>query len=160
MREAVRKRERIGGIVILIAGFLVAVYGTPEVLLARKSGNWPTVPGTVVSSDVDSSHVGRGRLKYWPEVEYEYLVDGELFEGDRISHAQVRLIGTYLGGATQTADHYRVGREVKVAYDPDNPASSVLEPGFDSKLLAVLIFGSVMMLCGVIMLVHTRKRRV
>lgn len=143
----------------MIAGFVVAVYGTPEVLLARKSGNWPTVPGTVVSSDVDSSHVGRGRTKYWPEVEYEYLVDGELFEGNRISHIHIRLIGTFLGGATRTADHYRLGREVKVAYDPDNPASSVLEPGFDPKVLVIPGFGSVMMLCGVIMLIHTRKKR-
>ena len=52
-------------------------------------------------------------------------------------------------GARKIAQKYPKGKKVTVYYMPDNPAESLLEPGFSYKVFAWPLVGIVMFVIGV-----------
>ena len=52
-------------------------------------------------------------------------------------------------GAQKIAQKYPKGKKVTVYYMPDNPAESLLEPGFSYKVFAWPLVGIVMFVIGV-----------
>lgn len=108
---------------------------------ALESLYWPKVTVTVTSSDVSTgvSNVGR----WWqPELTYEYQVAGQSYRSGNIRYLMPPFY--HAEGARQIQAEYPKGEQVKAAYDPQNPASSVLEPGIPAdmwwRLLMPLFF--------------------
>lgn len=97
-----------------------------KLVQARSSLRWPSVMGTVTGSGTKTQSSLRGGPATAADVRYMYEVDGKRFEGTRISFGQY---GTGDGGhARKEAEKYPVGKPVTVYYDPNSPATAVLEP--------------------------------
>jgi hypothetical protein len=95
------------------------------------SVHWPTVAAYVSSSEVNT---GTSNIGTWwaPAISYEYEVGGKRFEA-----ANIRYLMPHYYRETPAADTiapYPAGSQVRVSYDPQNPAESVLEPGVPSGM--------------------------
>ncbi len=106
------------------------------------SDNWSQIDGVILTSEVreytvkKSVHYDDGRQsttsepEYEPSMLYRYSVGDVEMQGYRIAignsgysdRAQAQII----------VDKYPQGEDIQVYYDPDNPESSLLEPGLPS----------------------------
>lgn len=104
------------------------------------TGNWETVDGVVTSSSVTESTGGEGGTTYCLNVYYEYVVDGNTYNGDRVSFSSDNSCDSWSQNAD---DDYPEGSEITVYYDPSDPSESVLESGLsgvDFIMCCFLIF--------------------
>ena len=102
---------------------------------AARARQWPTAPGRVETSDVQSYQVrsrstgessASWKAKSWPNIVYGYDVAGVHYRGDKIS---------YFGSGSNSEDiarkvtkRFPVGTQLTVHYNPDNPAESAIDP--------------------------------
>jgi hypothetical protein len=96
---------------------------------ARACRKWPHVTGRITAapdSDDSDSTIPRPRFgRGMPEIRYSYLVDGKEYEGYNVSFdPEIRRNAALL---RRLSEHYEVGEEVAVFYDPKNPGVSVLK---------------------------------
>ncbi len=124
----------------LFGGWLLAV-ALRDRLEARAVDSWPATTGVVTESSVvdhGPSGSGSGRdprsRRYEPRVRYEYEVEGQRFEGNRLAIVTPRRGNR--AAADRDLDAFRAGTTVTVYYDPEAPATSVLRRG-------VLVCGTV-----------------
>jgi hypothetical protein len=126
-----------------ISAVILIKFGS-DILKAQKSRSWPTASGTVLDSGMEA-HQSRdedGDIKttYGATIQYKYLVDGQEFQGNRRTFSNVRT--SSVRNTEKILERYPLGSSVDVFYDPDDPSSSVLEPGVGAGtyiLLAVPI---------------------
>jgi hypothetical protein len=136
------------GLAAVLLGFAgwMLVKGLGERNLAEDSKGWPTAPSVVTASDTERDTVNRRRggreTRYRVRVEYDYVVDGASYHGDRIRAACCSYEDW--SKADQKARQYRVRSTVQVRYDPDNPGRAVLEPGGAGWWWVVAGLGAVM----------------
>jgi hypothetical protein len=120
--------------VFAAVGLALLVAGLRDVWKAARSKRWPRAPGTVVSAEelqhqreLPESAGGGTRLHYEARIHYEYSV-GRVHIGSSV----VRLGPTESSSEEQaqsTLARYLPGQQVQVAYNPQDPTESVLEPG-------------------------------
>ena len=98
--------------------------------LVEASMHWQTTTGKIIASEVthgpQTERGGtRAAPKFYPEIKYEYVVNGAMFSSER------RGIGGEIGmaenAARTIAERYAVGSDVTVYYDPARPAEALLE---------------------------------
>ncbi len=101
--------------------------------LCLTSLRWPTVPVQVTASGVNT---GTSNLGNWwaPDVQYEYHLGGRVYRSTNIRYLMPPFYHEEEARVVQAA--YPQGAEVKAAYDPKNPARSVLEPGVPPDMWA------------------------
>ncbi len=116
-------------LLVLTALFLLRQY-LPWFRYARACRKWPHAMGkiTVAPGSEDSgsffSRPGFGRGI--PEIRYSFLVDGKEYEGNNVSFdPEIRRNAAL---RRRISEHYEVGEEVAVYYDPKDPGVSVLKP--------------------------------
>lgn len=94
--------------------------------LSLVSLHWPKVSARVIASGLDT---GRSTIGAWwsPDVVYEYGLDGHEYRSSTIRYV---MPPSYEENEAQAIlATYPVDAQISVAYDPRNPARSVLEPG-------------------------------
>jgi len=104
-----------------VAFLSLIIYLTRRV---RKAARWTEGRAHITRAkvQVDHSHFDKTRAINKAAVAYEFTVDGKTIHGDRIS------IGLAPAERVdETLKRYRVGAEVPVYYDPQNPRDCVLE---------------------------------
>jgi hypothetical protein len=100
---------------------------------ASASAAWPSVAGTVVAAEVQTRRHGGGlsggrqSAQHTPLIAYHYGVGDQGYQGTRIRYGL--LVFNFKGGAEKVLAPYPVGAQVRVHYNPANPADSVLEAG-------------------------------
>lgn len=112
-----------------------------EIQKAKASATWPTVNGTILSSE-------RAKVMFrkQPRVTYLYSVNGTALTSHRISFA-----AGYPPRETEAIlRRYPVGKEVSVAYASDNPAEATLETGSNRQVTAQM---RVLLICFVLIVV-------
>ena len=108
----------------------IAVYLTLSLgnafYLSLVSLRWPKVPVRVTSSGVNT---GRSNMGTWwaPEVEYEYRVSGRAYNSGTIRYLMPPFYEQDEARAVLAG--YPAEAQRTAAYDPQEPARSVLEPG-------------------------------
>ena len=115
-------------------GILIVLYGEYKLKQARASVEWPTVPGRIVKSEVDSHTDDEGQTSYSSDIEYVYTVEGIEYQSD------VVVLGGHEYNVHRTVGRYPVGLAVEVSYDPGKPRRAVLEPGVESRASQTLGF--------------------
>jgi hypothetical protein len=107
------------GAVLLVFGLYMAVQG-------ERSRNWPTAPGIVTESYMQSNRslTDRRQRSSSARITYRYPVNGTFYTNDVISYGK----GLFDNEYTQVRV-YAQGSRVEVRYDPGNPARAVLDPG-------------------------------
>ncbi len=94
--------------------------------LCLASLRWPKVPALITSSGLNT---GTSNIGTWwaPDVEYRYEVGGATYRGANIRYLMPSFYREEPATAVQAP--YPPGLSIEVAYDPQNPGRSVLEPG-------------------------------
>jgi hypothetical protein len=141
----------IGYIILLAIGVVLLVVFGRNVIRGRESQNWPTVPGTVLYTGMETYQStdddGSTTTTYGATIQYNYAVAGQSYEGNRRTFSEVRTSSRRR--AEQILQKYPQGSAISVHYDPDNPAESVLETGVSWGAYALLAFAAIMTIAGV-----------
>ncbi len=123
----------IGIIVILALDF----FFIRNLLLQFESRNYPNTTGLITRSAVTSkntmSRTGSGyasHTSYGVDLAYHFEVNGQPFEGTHLRYT--KMFSTHDWAEQQVAAR-PVGLQVRVFYNPQNPADSVLIAGIDSS---------------------------
>ena len=74
-----------GGMFAAAGGLMIFFWAWPELQNGKASANWPDVPGKVIESEVVRSRDSDGDTQYKASVIYEYLVEEESYENDKVS---------------------------------------------------------------------------
>ena len=110
--------------VFCIIGAIVAGgISAADILNGRASRSWPSVTGTVVSSQIRNG----SKRTYHADVSYQYAVHGIPYVRDRIVFGQYGSTDKSIAAAW--VQKYPLGASVQVSYAPSDPSRSVLEPG-------------------------------
>ena len=138
-----------GGILLIVSVvFLGASVGA--IGIARASRSWPTVPGRVVRSEIRTNRRANGLPGFRTLVRYEYVVDGEEYEGRAIAGGEFPY--RRAGGAIRRLAAYPVGALVTVRYDPTEPEIAVLETGVSVDVLYLPIMATLLMVVALAIL--------
>lgn len=104
---------------------------------AEASRSWPGVEARILSSRVEVKRESGldeeygGRITYYyPEVEYEYDVQGVTYRSTKILFVDVNYSREE---AHATVARYPAGGRAAAYVDPANPRTAVLEPGLEGK---------------------------
>jgi len=119
--------------VLFILGLLLvfSLAALPQYLRAKKSAQWPSVPGVITTSYMRSG-LCKGAPCFQGEIGYRYRVGSADYHGSSLS------LGREHWGAQEpwqrVLDQYPVGKAVNVYYDPGRPATAILEPGLHGEM--------------------------
>jgi len=136
----------MGAIFVLVGLLLCAVWFMLR-KKAQASLQWPSSRGRVISSAVNRRQDSDGNQTEEALVVYEYLVGGATLQGKRIAFG-----GSGAGGARKSVERYPAGATVDVYYDPEKPASAVLERSAGSATFVLLLVGGVFAIIGIVLL--------
>jgi Protein of unknown function (DUF3592) len=130
--------------IVVGAGFVIwSVFGLVSAVLSRQ---WPSVPGTIVVSDLHRAN-DEGSYTYRPEVCYRYSVSGTEYVANVTRYGDGISLSTSKP-AVKTVRKYPVGKLVTVHYNPHNPSEAVLEPGVNWLIAASFAMGAVFVVAG------------
>jgi hypothetical protein len=134
----------LGAVFMLVGAVLIATFAINR-KKAIQSRTWPTSPGRVVTSRVndrtDSDDEGGTTTYYQAEVVYEYAVEGETLQGNRIAFGSAWT--TDRGSQLEITNRYPTGSAVTVHHRPGNPGDAVLETSVGSGSTLFLVLGIV-----------------
>jgi len=125
--------------------------------LVRASSNWPATVGRVVQSDVEMvrrrqsvSRANTYRIVYYPQVVYEYQVNGQVYRGSALS-LTYRVGEGSRSDAEAKAAQYPVGATVQVYYNPADPTQAALQLSAPLNWV-VALFGAGLVLMFVVLM--------
>jgi len=106
---------------------------------AKASLQWPSVPGTVVFSGMvrDKSASSDDTNPYDPVVTYSYVVNGQALQSSNVRFSGI--------SSKKSLAKYPTGNPVQVFFDPQQPATAVLEKGGSTR---VMLFVGVAVISG------------
>jgi hypothetical protein len=125
----------------------------------KVASHWLPAPGKIVSARVvartvtsisnDSSSQGASEIRNFPEIEFDYAVNGKKFHGTRYS------VQENLGNfeIPETMARYPKGAKVTVFYDPKDPAKAVIERTMPDGAFKFMIYLSAGLIIGTIALI-------
>ncbi|MDZ7639037.1 MAG: DUF3592 domain-containing protein [Bryobacterales bacterium] len=120
----------------LAAAVPLLLFGIWFLYSGMESSRWPTVTGEVVDTRIRvwSSVNARYRRdlrhrRYYPQVEYRYVVDGKEYRSRRYSLGEEHPDFAERAEAVEAGQAFRAGSAVQVSYDPGDPSSAVLAAG-------------------------------
>ncbi len=136
----------IGAIFGTVGFCIMFFWGWPVLQKAKASTDWPSVKGVVTSAEVIRSRSDDG-VNYRPEVLFDYTVEDEKYQ-----QGNIRYDGNWSTNKSTYANKmvrkYKVGTEVDVYYDPNEPFEAVLEPGTSWMSYLPIGFGAIFFLIG------------
>lgn len=150
MEKPITKMGILLIILASLAGLFLSIYATNSAVNAYKSKSWPTVEGTIITSEVVR------HSKYESHVIYTYSVDTLDFSSEKISltpTAQYK----YKEGAAKVTNKYPVNTKVKVYYDPNRFDFALLEPGIKGVHIFMFLLGLIIFLAPLIGLRYTLR---
>ncbi|HKS86736.1 MAG TPA: DUF3592 domain-containing protein [Pseudolabrys sp.] len=111
-----------------VLGLVLLMFFIGSRRYSKQAANWPSVPGQIVGSSVESyqKRVDRTLTTFYrPAIEFAYTVHGLEYRGRQIK------LGMEVDGSRAYAEKvvakYAAGSAIDVHYDPANPATSALE---------------------------------
>jgi hypothetical protein len=133
-------------VLIVAVGLVLCVRAVTSAQRAGDASSWPAVKGKIIEasvtrhermSDPNRSHTTRD-YAYSPRIIYRYEVQGAEYTSGRLAHSDSQY-GTKTDVEALVAG-YRVGGEVDVYYDPQDPSFGVLDPTDPGGAPAALVF--------------------
>jgi hypothetical protein len=138
---------------MLFYGTLALFFGLYFLQLpaAVASLSWPTIDGSILSSEVYEQCCGEYSEGWFAKVSYRYSLAGREYISDKVELVSVGDSNTgYF--AHEVIRRYPVGKTVAVYYNPSNPGIAVLEPGIPNDhylffLIQIVIALAAVFLC-------------
>ena len=137
---------------LYILGGLFGAFGIYFLFTANESLSWASVKGSVVQTQV-LTEVLQGPdptrtsspIEYYVSVEYTYDVEGSPYVSSRYSlgggSRATDLYSERAEAEAEAAERFPVGSALTVRYDPKEPTSAVLAPGWNWGTFVPLLFG-------------------
>ena len=122
------------------AGVMLIAVGLTSYEKTKSTESWPTTTGVVRTSGI-RRHNDEGTIRYAPEVEYQYSVDGEQYTSGVI-RSEIFVHFNDENEARQFLRGYPPEGKVLVYYNPDNPKESVLQAQAAPVLHLVTLLGA------------------
>jgi hypothetical protein len=113
-------------IFLAILGFFLYRRSQQGSAAKQAAQSWPSTMGTVLMSSVQSKRTGNS-TSFYPAVVYQYTVNGQSYQSQRIKAGEQFFNIRIIGDAEATVRLYPSGAQVTVYYNPANPAESALE---------------------------------
>ena len=158
------KNPILVGLIFLVLGLGILIYGAKDVLNAQQSAGWVKVKGEILESRLSKKRPGnKGKLRSRKAViSYRYTVADKAYTSDRpIFGTTTSLTG--MVGLTRSAQElirkYPKGKSVEVFHHPDKPELAVLEAGVSKKSLVPVCFGLLFSFSGVIVIRRSIKAK-
>ena len=153
-RHMVESHLEIGlGFGALLFGTCITVVQARVLRRCARARTWSQTQGKVLHSMVLRDAYGGDRFLHWsPVVSYEYVVNGILYTGRRISLSGYGVDNTPSGATEQVERHYAPGTTVTVWYDPAHPADAVLIRMAGRDIWQLAYFGAALVLIGLLLL--------
>ena len=121
-----------------------------------KSRKWPSTAGIVRKikiSRYSSGGAPRNTEFYYPEILYEYRINGEVFAGKRFQFGRLLSFSSQ-GECKRFLNCFTPGKKVEVFYNPEKPADAVLIRDCQAGCLPLAaIAGGGLVLCIVVIVV-------
>src|SRR3989344_3949897 len=144
--------------IFAIVGIALTIFwGIPTARNATESKNWPSVDGQITISNMSKNYDSDdGSITYGVQVAYNYTVNSLPYTGSTVAFGDYGSSDpSHAGGIVS---RYPVGKSVKVYYNPDDPKTSVLEPGAGWSSFIGLIVGIGFGIIGVVGFLFARKK--
>jgi hypothetical protein len=127
-------------LLVLLLG--VSIAALPQYLSIKKSAQWPSVPGVMTASRMQSG-VCKGMPCYHGEFAYRYRGGNTDLTGTALELGRTHWAARE--SWQKVLDAYPVGKAVSVYYEPRSPANSVLEPGLfgEAEMLYEMVLGMI-----------------
>ena len=143
------------GSCFVLVGVLTGAFFCYRIYLAGSSQRWPFVLGDLESADLREA-VYRGRevgggadqASAWRvDFKYSYTVADTKYQGTRVTFSDS--VNKTMRSLRALQNHYRGRSQVKVYYNPKNPAQSLLLPGLSVFNFTPLITSALFIAAGV-----------
>jgi hypothetical protein len=142
--------ETFVGVALILVGAIWLLWSLYSLRKGGKSENWNRTTGIITKSVITDLSIQKGHGTC-PIIHYEYSLDGRTYKSDRVTWGNVHSSCARSASAKVT-DKYKEGKEVKVYYNPDNIAESVLEPGALQGTMLSLVVSCIPIIAGIIQL--------
>lgn len=136
----------IAGGMLLVVGVVFLGAALAAIDVARASAGWPRAPGRVVRSEIRDNRRANGLPGYRTVVRYEYVIDGEEYEGRDLASGEFPYRSAVR--ARRRLATYPMGASVTVRYCPLEPQVAVLEPGVSFDVLYLPAMASLILLAA------------
>ena len=149
--------QKSGAAILIVVGTVLLVVFGHQATQAVRSSSWPTVEGMVTESTVVQSTGRRSRKTDIPQITYRYSVEGIEHVGTRLffgsQYPESWTTGAkWTTGTREYIARYPPGTLLRVHYDPEDAATSVIEAGLKSAIVLPVAFSIFMMFGGGIVL--------
>ena len=143
------------GSCFIIVGILTGAFFCYRIFQAARSKRWPFVLGELESTDLREA-VYRGRqvngepdeaAAWVVDFRYRYTVADKNFEGTKVTYSDG--INKTMRALRRLQDKYQGKSQVRVYYNPKNPAQSLLVPGLTLFNFTPLITSALFIFAGV-----------
>ena len=139
-------------IIIIGISFIALFVIGRNILHGLNSRNWPNTEGKIVHSGVQAHQSmdddGDISTTYGASIQYEYNVSGQEIQGTRRSFTEMRT--NSVRRAEQILARYPQDSPVKVYHHPDKPSLSVLEPGVEWWMYALMLIVLGLLIFGIL----------
>jgi hypothetical protein len=137
----------LAGGIIQVLCFFVLLY------FSRKSKQWPTTMGQILSSKISSlgSNYEDMNKSYKAVIRYQYQVQDEIHVSDRLHYGDW-IATDFSSYAKKVVTRYKEGCECIVHYDPQKPQDSVLETTLGLSTYLLLVGGILFILIDIVLL--------
>ncbi len=147
-RERKTRQSLAFGRNLIVLALLILIPGLWAVYKGALTLRWPRVDANVIDAKVriqtmPSSQDRRGQAADETAsfyVAYRYTVGGRDYVSGRVEPYDFGMQNS--AGARKMQDRHPVGSTARVAYDPDDPAVSYIEPGPSSMSLIMVGIGA------------------
>jgi hypothetical protein len=134
-----------------LTGVFVGIIGNGIYRTWDAQKRYVETTGTVLSSEVKSSHGSKGGTSYGFGIRYRYEVAGKSYESDRYAFGSFSSSGGH-GHANALVRQYRQNAAIPVFYDPLRPSEAVILRRINPTIWFMCLFMQPFVLVGLGML--------
>ena len=129
--------QAVFGLIFFAAGvaFLWVIFLSP-LIESLGAQDWPQADCRILKSEIKVKRDSDGDT-YKPIVEYQYIVAGRKYHGDRPTFEDVSASRKW---AKRISDKYPVGSTSQCFYDPQEPGNSVLDRDYEISFYLMALF--------------------
>ncbi len=126
--------------ILTLLAFSCTIWNLRTIRRGLSSSSWPTAPGVIERSRVDSGYDTDHGTMYSASIAYHYTIDGKRYRGSTIQFGRKGLSVSWSSVENRLIETYPEGRCVDVHYKPSRPKVSTLKTGVNgSAWFALLI---------------------
>ncbi|MBD3195412.1 MAG: DUF3592 domain-containing protein [Candidatus Lokiarchaeota archaeon] len=120
------------GLILLAMGIVILVFSIKKIQEKLRSQDWPPVDAEILDMKLEKRYDEDSGKYYRIKMRYQYSLGEATYSGEDE-------IDKYSSKKRELKKRYAPGTTIKAYYNPESPYESVLEPGINIAMIAVLL---------------------